>query len=264
MLTACGQPVGTEPVLPTALPEKPAQESPVLLPEVILEPEPEVQPTVDPASVLLPDLELFLRSSPFEGKPIEYVYGAKMLQFVYLPYGALEAVSQEVRDLLAQPQYQLELTEEKTSDYYGTTVYSYYYAYMGSSGVNVVPNKYDDTSYADVILAIRPEPAENWFHVCLFYGSSFELEDPGVRTSRNLDPQSDGEELTEEPVPGTESENEGDFWEKCSSCHGSGRCSRCGGDDTVKEYQAGLGWVDQNCTSCSGGRCRWCGGSGKA
>ena len=54
-----------------------------------------------------------------------------------------------------------------------------------------------------------------------------------------------------------------DFFEKCSACHGSGRCTHCGGDDEVKKFQAGLGWVEQNCTFCSGGRCRYCGGDGK-
>lgn len=57
--------------------------------------------------------------------------------------------------------------------------------------------------------------------------------------------------------------DDNDFFEKCSACHGSGDCTHCGGDDEVKKFQAGLGWVEQNCTFCTGGRCRHCGGDGK-
>ena len=61
-----------------------------------------------------------------------------------------------------------------------------------------------------------------------------------------------------------DSGDDNDFFDKCSACHGSGRCTHCGGDDEVKKFQAGLGWVEQNCTFCTGGRCRHCGGDGKA
>lgn len=58
--------------------------------------------------------------------------------------------------------------------------------------------------------------------------------------------------------------DDNDFFEKCSACHGGGDCTHCGGDDKVKKFQAGLGWVEQNCTFCTGGRCRHCGGNGRA
>lgn len=62
---------------------------------------------------------------------------------------------------------------------------------------------------------------------------------------------------------GTGGSSDDDFWDECSACHGSGDCTHCGGDDKVSKFQAGIGWVELNCTFCSGGRCPTCGGTGK-
>lgn len=221
--------------------------------------------SVDPSSTVLPDLEQFLRSRPYEGRPIEYVSGAYQLNFVWLPYAALEDVTAEVLALLAQPQYQLSLREMKETAYYGWTVYSYYFDYTGSGeGVTEIPNKYDEACTAPVIFMVADDKPEGCFHLNLFYSPAFELQDPGSRTSRNLTENGQGEIITEDTDLGEyEQDTSSDTWrEKCSSCHGSGRCTRCNGTDEVEKFQAGLGWVEQNCTSCTGGRCRSCGGDG--
>ena len=222
--------------------------------------------SVDPTSMVLPDLEQFLRSRPYEGRPIEYVSGAYQLNFVWLPYVALEDVTAEVLALLAQPQYQLSLREMKETAYYGWTVYSYYFDYTGSGeGVTEVPNKYDEACTAPVIFMVADDKPEGCFHLNLFYSPVFELQDSGSRTSRNLTENGQGEIITENTDLGEYEDTSSDdsqWREDCSSCHGSGRCSRCNGTDEVKKFQAGLGWVEQNCTSCTNGRCRSCGGKG--
>ncbi len=221
--------------------------------------------SIDPASTVLPDLELFLRSRPYEGKPIEYVSGAYEHKFVWLPRIALEDVTAEVATLLSQPQYRLTLREMKEGTYYGWEVDSYYYDYTGSGvGVTEVPNKYDEGSIAPVILMIADDKVEGCFHLSLFYSPVFELQDSGTRSSRNLTEDGQGEIITEDTDLGEyESSSDTEQWrEKCSACHGSGDCTHCGGDDTVKKFQAGIGYVSQDCTFCSGGRCRSCGGDG--
>ena len=222
--------------------------------------------SVDPAATVLPDLERFLRSRPYEGRPIEYVSGAYQLNFVWLPYAALEDVTAEVLALLSQPQYQLSLREKRETTYYGWTVYSYYYDYTGSGeGVTEVPNKYDETGSASVIFMVADDTIEGCFHLNLFYAPVFTLQDPGSRTSRNLTEDGQGEIITEDTDLGEweQSRTESDEWrEECSSCHGSGRCTHCNGSDRRDKFQAGVGWVEQNCTFCSGGRCASCGGDG--
>ncbi len=51
------------------------------------------------------------------------------------------------------------------------------------------------------------------------------------------------------------------FEEDCWACGGSGNCGECGGDGRVVEWM-GDQYIDVRCTSCSGGRCSWCNGSG--
>lgn len=225
----------------------------------------EEEVSIDPASTVLPDLEQFLRSRPYEGKPIEYVSGAYEHKFVWLPRAALEAVTAEVVALLSLPQYQLTLREMKETTYYGWEIDSYYYDYTGSgTGVTEVPNKYDEGSIASVILMVADDQVEGCFHLSLFYSPAFELQYSGSRSSRNLTEDGQGEIITEDTdLSEYESSSDSEQWrEKCSACHGSGDCTHCGGDDTVKKFQAGIGYVSQDCTFCSGGRCRSCGGDG--
>jgi len=57
-----------------------------------------------------------------------------------------------------------------------------------------------------------------------------------------------------------------DFFDKedCGYCHGRGTCSTCNGSGRVQKYQHGIGWEWYDCSHCSMGECRFCGGSGKA
>ena len=50
---------------------------------------------------------------------------------------------------------------------------------------------------------------------------------------------------------------------QCSACLGDGKCNICNGSDTVSRFQAGIGWVTQNCTACSMGQCPFCNGTGR-
>ncbi len=52
------------------------------------------------------------------------------------------------------------------------------------------------------------------------------------------------------------------FEEDCWRCGGSGDCQECGGDSRKVEWM-GDQYMDVRCTSCSGGRCSWCNGSGE-
>ncbi len=46
-------------------------------------------------------------------------------------------------------------------------------------------------------------------------------------------------------------------FEDCWRCGGSGNCDTCGGDGRKLEWM-GDQYIDVRCTSCIGGRCRWC------
>ncbi len=50
--------------------------------------------------------------------------------------------------------------------------------------------------------------------------------------------------------------------EDCWACRGSGNCQECGGDSRKVEW-VGDQYMDLRCTSCIGGNCSWCNGSGK-
>ncbi len=52
------------------------------------------------------------------------------------------------------------------------------------------------------------------------------------------------------------------FKDDCWACSGSGDCQECGGDGRVVEWM-GDQYIDVRCTSCIGGNCSWCNGSGK-
>ena len=49
---------------------------------------------------------------------------------------------------------------------------------------------------------------------------------------------------------------------RCETSRGT--CSTCNGSGRVQKYQHGIGWEWYDCSHCSMGECRFCGGSGKA
>ncbi len=52
------------------------------------------------------------------------------------------------------------------------------------------------------------------------------------------------------------------FKDDCWRCGGSGNCQECGGDGRKVEW-IGDQYMDVRCTSCIGGNCSWCNGSGE-
>lgn len=213
-------------------------------------PTPEV---IDPADHIFPDLEAFFGLS-LEKDQAHNARGWRW-QFEDLhPYDQLEAVKAELLALLQEPRWQLELVEEEisvyeTGDMNGSD--SYYFRYTGTAELTQIED----------VLGVRLDHVNVVFYhtavydkytIDIFRSPELEAVDPGSRVSADV-----GEPEKEDASGGN------DFWEKCSACHGSGNCTHCGGDGEVRKFQAGLGWVEQNCTFCSGGRCRYCGGDGK-
>ena len=233
---------------------------------------------VDPSATLLPDIRNFLYVYK-EDESAGWLGGRKISFNGCMPIAAYEMVQEELLNLLQEEKYQLTLRESRLDPHQGIPAPQYYFDYIGSGDIADVTDKYEEMRY-DVLLQMYLHEEDGYFSFVLHYADGFVLTDPGSRTTRDVRDKRDGGtgDVISEPPSGNSSygyfygENgsaqsgngDNDFFEKCSACHGSGRCTHCGGDDEVKKFQAGLGWVEQNCTFCTGGRCRSCGGSGKA
>ena len=210
---------------------------------------------VDPADHIFPDLEVFF-GLPLE-KDNEHNARGWRWQFEDVkPYDQLEAVKSELLTLLQEPRWQLELVDEEHAVYETGDMNAadhYYFRYTGTAALTQIE---DDLGLRldHVNVVFYHHAVYDKYTIDIFRSPELEAVDPGSRISADVG--------TPEKESGSDADN--DFFEKCSACHGSGRCTHCGGDDEVKKFQAGLGWVEQNCTFCSGGRCRYCGGSGKA
>ena len=235
-------------------------------PEAEPEPEPE-EVEVAPDSVLLPDLEAFLYWSASTDKKY-YDHGYQKGWNGSHPLAAYETVQQELLDLLAEERYQLELREMVENPHYGTPVYDFYYDYTGTSDSIVkLMDKYEEHDF-DVCLSFFLTPEHNFFKISFKYSRGFQLEDPGTRTTRNMDPNSDGGVLVLPPAASDDSdwEHNSDLYNhtppasklKCLSCDGDGDCNTCGGDGYKN-----IGGAKAGCNTCRGnGKCRTCGGSG--
>ncbi len=233
---------------------------------------------IDPASTLLPDIRNFLYVYK-EDESAGWLGGRRISYNGCLPLTAFETVREELLNLLQEEKYQLTLRESRLDPHQGIPAPQYYFDYIGSGDIADVTDKYEEMRY-DVLLQMYLHEEDGYFSFVLHYADGFVLADPGSRTTRDVRDMRDGgtgEVITEPPSgssnygyfygengSGVSSGDDNDFFDKCSACHGSGRCTHCGGDDEVKKFQAGLGWVEQNCTFCTGGRCRYCGGDGKA
>ena len=243
---------------PTQEGELPREEPKVTPLEQFPETEPPPTPAstpekIDPADHIFPDLEAFF-GLPLEKDQAHNARGWRW-QFEDLhPYDQLEAVKAELLALLQEPRWQLELVDEdisvyETGDMNGAD--AYYFRYTGTAELTQIED----------VLGVRLDHVNVVFYhhvvydnytIDIFRSPELEAVDPGSRIRADV-----GEPEKEKDTGGD------DFWEKCSACHGSGKCTHCGGDDEVRKFQAGLGWVEQNCTFCIGGRCRYCGGDGK-
>ncbi len=222
---------------------------------------------VKPDSVLLPDLEAFLYWSASTDKKY-YDHGYQKGWNGSHPLAAYETVQQELLDLLAEERYQLELREMVENPHYGIPVYDFYYDYTGTSDSIVkLMDKYEEHDF-DVCLSFFLTPEHNFFKISFKYSRGFQLEDPGTRTTRNMDPNSDGGVLVLPPTASDDSdwEHNSDLYNhtppasklKCLSCDGDGDCNTCGGSGYKR-----IGGAKAGCTTCRGnGKCHTCGGSG--
>ncbi len=209
--------------------------------------------TVDTADHIFPDLEAFF------GLPLEedIAHGARGWRWKFEdiePYDQLEAVKNELLTLLQEPRWQLELVDEQHSVYETGDMNesdSYYFKYTGTAKLTQIEDnlgvRLDHVNVVFYHIAVYDK-----YTIDIFRSPELEAVDPGSRVSADVGaPPKEGES------------DENDFWKKCSACHGSGKCTHCGGDDEVKKFQSGLGWVEQDCTFCTEGRCRHCNGTGK-
>jgi len=241
---------------PEPTPEPMPEPTPTPTPEPTPKPTPEPTPAVDPSSKLLPNVFTFLyhdRSYQTDGG-----HGRKISCNGSHPGASLEPVREELLALLDEEQYQLELADSWINPHYsGIEMQQFFYLYTGTAeGMQTLTDKYEEHEY-HVMLQMTYYPDGNYFKLSLSYCNQFDVVDPGKRTVWDIGHDGEGGPLTSPPDGGS------DFWEKCSACHGSGDCTHCGGDGEVKKFQAGLGWVEQDCTLCSRGKCRYCSGTGK-
>ena len=209
---------------------------------------------VNPADHIFPDLEAFF-GLPLEKDNDHNARGWRWQFQDIKPYDQLEAVRSELLALLQEPRWQLELVDEEHSVYETGDMNAadhYYFQYTGTAELTQIEN-YLGLRLDHVNVVFYHNAVYDKYTIDIFRSPELEAVDPGSRISADVG--------TSEKEIGA---GDNDFFEKCSACHGSGDCTHCGGDDEVKKFQAGLGWVEQNCTFCSGGRCRYCGGSGDA
>lgn len=285
-LTACGQPSSTgesavpappsksaSAPLPSASPtpsaSTPSQTkepvvttSPSPSPSPTPSPSPEPEETVDPSSKLLPDLEAFLYRSASSRSYFGDIgrWGRWFKWNGSHPYVAYETITQELLDLLSEDRYQLKLTGYALTPSYSKRAIDYYFEYTGTSEDIALLTDEEGLYTFHVRLRFYPYPEHDYFQFSFAFSEGFVLEDPGTRTTRNIQKGGDGSVITSPPDTGSDGD---DFFKKCSSCHGSGKCTHCNGKGEVEKFQAGLGWVDLDCTLCNNGKCRHCNGTGK-
>ncbi|MBQ2865242.1 MAG: zinc finger-like domain-containing protein [Clostridia bacterium] len=215
-------------------------------------------------SVLIPCLEEFLYRECTRTAD-HYAYGdlyGREEQFQNLPLAAYETVKGEIIDLLLQPLFQLKLIESRENAYYDLTAVDFYFEYVGSSeNITPITDKYEQKYTFDLMVRFLPNAETDKFQLYLFYNQNFGPTVTSYHTTRDVSRGGDGSELPEDYQGSTDS---GDDWnKKCSSCHGSGKCTHCSGKGEVRKFQAGLGWVELDCTLCNSGKCRHCNGTGK-
>jgi hypothetical protein len=209
-------------------------------PEPAPEPEPEPQPTQQPTQQqpaskpsssdpsVLPDFLAHDASGKFEQVKAAW---ADMAVFA-ADDSSLRYVAENYVQILKDMGYTVVDTEEKQKE-----TFDVYRWYMANSAVNAETIEGNAQIYVKIMYYKDKQHSE----ITVAYG--------------------DGITYGGDVMTGSSGSN--DFWDTCSACGGDGKCNICNGTDTVQRFQAGIGWVDQNCTSCSGGRCPFCGGTGK-
>ena len=228
-----------------------------------LNPLDESAPPESTDSLLLPCLEDFLYRECTRTAD-HYAYGdmyGREEQFQNMPLAAYETVREEVVELLCKPLYQLRLLESRENAHYDLTAYDYYFEYTGTNeNITPITDKYEQKYTFDVMVRFLPNEETDKFQLYLFYNQNFEPAVTSYHTTRDVSRGGDGSQLPADHQPSDSGDSQ--WREKCSSCHGSGKCTHCGGDGEVKKFQAGLGWVELDCTLCNRGKCRHCNGKG--
>ena len=214
--------------------EEPAPEpEPEPMPEP--EPQPTQQPTQQPVSKpsnsdpsVLPDFLAHDASGKFEQVKAAW---ADMAVFA-ADDSSLSYVAENYVQVLKDMGYTVVDTEEKQKE-----TFNVYRWYMANSAVNAETIEGNAQIYVKIMYYKNKQHSE----ITVAYG--------------------DGITYGGDMMTGSGGSN--DFWDTCSACGGDGKCNICNGSDTVSRFQAGIGWVSQDCTSCSGGRCSFCYGTGK-
>lgn len=148
--------------------------------------------------------------------------------------------------------------------------FSYYFDYSGNENIGYVWGDTIEIAYYDKTHG--HDQYAVW--ITIHNSGNFELVsmeqgDSSVAAEQQEEPPASSVvEEQDEPTPTVTvedepEEEEDDFYERCKTCYGNGKCRRCDGKGYVSKFQAGIGRVNQDCTSCFGdGDCRKCGGSG--
>jgi len=230
--------------------------------------------TVDPDSVLLPNLADFLLSDKDFNQA--YSSGGRRYEVGPMPDAAYEDVVAEVKALLEEPRYQLEL-EGVDSNYYDDgsgEAHNYFYRYIGTNpNIFYVDHEWKDVSFQVMLTIYDNNYNDGYFSIGLFYCENFEEEISGKYTTRRTDKDSDGglrgaDEFPQKQtgsssggvpdVSGTYDHTPPASKLKCLTCNGDGDCNTCGGSGYKR-----IGGAKAGCTTCRGnGKCRTCKGSG--
>jgi len=198
--------------------------------------EQKLQTAVDPSSVFLPDIREFLYIRPSTDKNY-YADGHQFQWNGSIPIAAYEDVEKELTALLTQPRYQLELADSFTDPHYGNHVQRYLYRYTGTNeSITLLPEKYEEYEFHVRLTLSRylaPNYDPEYFKITLEFNRNFQLEDPGIRTGRDITFLRDGGTgavITKAPEGGSDSDGGSNEKEWCTPCGGRGDCKYCHGD----------------------------------
>lgn len=205
------------------------------------------------SKTVLPNLTSFLGREPDSDRS-NYRSGRRLV-YEKIPDKVEDKVVKEVLALLQQDKYQLELIGVRISESSLQVIKRYDFLYVGDGyGIDLLSAEVGEEKLYNVELEVLYSKKDtSHTNLYLHFGKGFALVDPGTRVSVSL--------------PGPDSGSGGSSGSgDCIYCNGSGRCRDCDGVGTVRKWVAGTthDFVTQDCTSCVGGDCRWCYGSGDA
>lgn len=218
------------------------------------------EPAFDPDSAVLPDLGIFLQCGRREDQS---GYGGWFVSYSFdLDEG--ESVIDDVLDLMLEPQYQLEFDGHTEQDFIsssGMLFDYYYYTYTGDASIGQI-DILGDT--CQVQLSVAYYYAEGRIGVTLYFSNGFTLTDPGKRLKNPPTDFSGNPVSSSSGSSGSTGSNTPEFAKPdCSICHGTGKCTTCGGDGYL--WSSAADKENRNCYACHNhdGKCTYCNGTGK-